>query len=54
MRTRGYSQRDIGILLGISHQAVGKLLSEKAPPLARGKVLGKKTVPSAGKRRINA
>ncbi|AWS40943.1 hypothetical protein [Streptosporangium sp. 'caverna'] len=55
MRTRGYSQRDIGILLGISHQAVGKLLGEKANPLARDGVLGKKAIPSAnGKRRIDA
>jgi hypothetical protein len=55
MRARGYSQRDIGILLGISHQAVGKLLGEKVGPPARSQPLEKKATPSTnGKRRVDA
>ncbi|MDP9846372.1 hypothetical protein [Streptosporangium lutulentum] len=55
MRARGYSQRDIGVLLGISHQAVGKLLDEKAGPIPSGQRLRKKATPStSGKPRVDA
>lgn len=31
MRERGYTHRDIAVLLHVSHQAVGKMLDEAAP-----------------------
>ncbi|WP_066362826.1 hypothetical protein [Herbidospora mongoliensis] len=30
LRERGYAHREIGVLLGVSHQAVGKLLGEES------------------------
>ncbi|MEO3858483.1 hypothetical protein [Acrocarpospora sp. B8E8] len=45
---RGYVQRDIGFLLGISHQAVGKLLNETAKSLSEE--TNEKVAPAAKKR----
>ncbi|WP_203987057.1 hypothetical protein [Sphaerisporangium rufum] len=40
LRDRGYAQREIGVLLGVSHQAVGKLLGEYAQALPRERRTG--------------